>query len=607
MEIKSKKYHCELRNRKATIDVVKCFRKFIPPFRYLLPLLTLLLMYFSFQYMHWQVLGSVGYHDGGVQLLSWTAFDVSVFFLISLVLTGFARSVKLTCSMAFGLCIIFCISNIAYSRIFNSYLSCSFWNQTGNLPLSEILRYFFGALRCKDFLLLFLCVFFAFLIGRLHIDKSSVPWAFCLLPFVIGLLLYACFIVIKVTLKSETFEMVCAQNKFIPTSFDEERFDSRRFVSKLGLVRADWLFTIRNDFVGQRHLTAVERQQIKKFLYRERATQQQLFSLPSENPNVVVLLCESYLSCTSDLKIGNKELTPNLNRLRHDSLTFYNGNIESGVGVGESSDGQFMYMTGLRPLKHAIAADYAIKSNIPCFEQYMEHKGYETHMTIPTLRTVWQQDQLCPKYHIRHLHDALEFGETDYWLADDRLIKFAETCEKHMKCPFLHFILTSSMHSPYNHSDLSIEKCNCLPNDFPKTYTKEYCNYLKKVHYMDHQIGYYVEHLKKIRRWENTVLIILSDHGVRDIYTKMPAEAVLHNRIPLYICNVHKRRDLSQFEQKKMEQVDVFPTLLDLFSIRSIYRGVGRSLFEDMNENDVEKAENVSRLILEGGFFSEVD
>ena len=46
MEIKSKKYHCELRNRKATIDVVKCFRKFIPPFRYLLPLLTLLLMYF---------------------------------------------------------------------------------------------------------------------------------------------------------------------------------------------------------------------------------------------------------------------------------------------------------------------------------------------------------------------------------------------------------------------------------------------------------------------------------------------------------------------------------------------------------------------------------
>ena len=103
--------------------------------------------------MHWQVLGSVGYHDGGVQLLSWTAFDVSVFFLISLVLTGFARSVKLTCSMAFGLCIIFCISNIAYSRIFNSYLSCSFWNQTGNLPLSEILRYFFGALRCKDFLL----------------------------------------------------------------------------------------------------------------------------------------------------------------------------------------------------------------------------------------------------------------------------------------------------------------------------------------------------------------------------------------------------------------------------------------------------------------------
>ena len=82
----------------------------------------------------------------------------------------------------------------------------------------------------------------------------------------------------------------------------------------------------------------------------------------------------------------------------------------------------------------------------------------------------------------------------------------------------------------------------------------------------------------------------------------MSDDVVPHNRIPLYICNVHKTKDISRFEKKKMEQMDVFPTLLDVFSVCSKYRGVGRSLFDVSGANDKEKAENISRLILEGGF-----
>ena len=72
-----------------------------------------------------------------------------------------------------------------------------------------------------------------------------------------------------------------------------------------------------------------------------------------DNPdlkNVVIVLLESFLSLSSDLIVDNKRITPFLDSLKHSHDVYYNGHVKSNITIGESGDGQFIYMTGLLSL-----------------------------------------------------------------------------------------------------------------------------------------------------------------------------------------------------------------------------------------------------------------
>lgn len=543
----------------------------------------------------------MGYRDCGIQLKSWAVFDVSVLFAAVLLLTRFGRAVKFSCSLAMALCLAFCVSNIAYSRIFNIYLPCDIIGEAGNLPLSEVWNYFVGALRLSDLLLLFIAISYGIAVKAKGLVKAPVPYCFTAVPFVLGTVLYGGFVLGKAIKDSVSIGTSIKGNAFIPHPYDEERFNPRGFVAKLGWVRAELLFKIKN-MPGKASLDEVDRLQIAEYLASRHFERQDVIVFPQGKPNIVLLLCESYLSVSSGLVVDGREVTPNMNELRHDVATFYNGNVVPGVGAGESSDGQFIYMTGLAPLKNGIAADYVLKSDIPCLGKYLRERGYETFMTVPTPKNIWSQDCLCPKYHIDHLYGAEDYGESAHWLGDDRLVDFAISNEKRMRPPFFHIILTSSTHSPYDGVNSSMEQCACAPRNFPDKFTKEYCNYLGKVHFMDHQIGRYVDYLKQSGKWDNTVLVILSDHGLKTAFTKMSSHDMGNNHMPLYICNIRKSQDTRSLEQRMIRQVDVFPTLLDVLNIKADYRGVGNSLF--CNRKDDGMGEAISEKILYGGYFN---
>ena len=81
--------------------------------------------------------------------------------------------------------------------------------------------------------------------------------------------------------------------------------------------------------------------------YSERTTAS---TIGTAKPNLIFIIVESYLSQTSDLKVDGKEITPFLNRLKRDSTVYYNGQMQPNINIGESSDGQFIDMTGVLPL-----------------------------------------------------------------------------------------------------------------------------------------------------------------------------------------------------------------------------------------------------------------
>ncbi|MDE6648276.1 MAG: hypothetical protein K2K03_10745, partial [Prevotella sp.] len=70
--------------------------------------------------------------------------------------------------------------------------------------------------------------------------------------------------------------------------------------------------------------------------------------------NIIFILVEPYMSFTSDMKVGGREVTPFLNSLKHSDKVYYNGRMRENVTLGESSDGQFIYMAGLLPLRSEV-------------------------------------------------------------------------------------------------------------------------------------------------------------------------------------------------------------------------------------------------------------
>ena len=108
--------------------------------------------------------------------------------------------------------------------------------------------------------------------------------------------------------------------------------------------------------------------------------------------NVILVIVESYMSFTSDLKVDGREVTPFLNSLKRDSTVYYNGRMHENVTIGESSDGQFIYMTGLLPLRSVITVSKARSCTLPGLATALNR---ESRMVIPTVSSMWNQDEMC--------------------------------------------------------------------------------------------------------------------------------------------------------------------------------------------------------------------
>ena len=81
--------------------------------------------------------------------------------------------------------------------------------------------------------------------------------------------------------------------------------------------------------------------------------------------NVVFIVLESFLSLPIDLKVDGKEITPYLNNLKNDTTVYYNGHVIPNVTMGESGDGQFMFMTGILPLRDRLTVGEAKGLTLP--------------------------------------------------------------------------------------------------------------------------------------------------------------------------------------------------------------------------------------------------
>ena len=279
--------------------------------------------------------------------------------------------------------------------------------------------------------------------------------------------------------------------------------------------------------------------------------------------------------------------------------------MRPNVSIGESADGQFIYMAGLLPLHSEITVSKAKRDTIIGLPEQLKKifPNLKSYTLIPTNPSLWEQQPMTEAYGFDNLYSMIDYQaeidhENDGFLSDGMIFNYASYKDKSIQQPYFSLILTMSMHQPYD----AFEKHGFEVTD--KNLPQRYKNYLNSCHFFDMQIGKYFEELKAKELYDNSLIIIVSDHDARPRYLDM--EGKISDDIPIYIIN--GGFNPSEAWNGECNQLDVYTTILDIMGIDSKWRGLGHTLLNKGYQNSVTtETQELSDLIIYSNYFGSKD
>ena len=210
------------------------------------------------------------------------------------------------------------------------------------------------------------------------------------------------------------------------------------------------------------------------------------------------------------------------------------------------------------------------------------------------------QETAFKSYGFTQLYDSRSMMNTSGNINDHILLEKAANQIKHVDFPFYAQLVTISMHYPYN--TLEIPSTNISKS---KLYTKDIRNFLEKAHFCDNAIGKFIQELKETGIYEKSLIAIISDHNEIDKNQIENRKETLteDKEIAMIILNGSQKLNYTS----KMEQIDIYPTLLDLMGANNYpWKGLGHSIFRKDSILLLpleERRSYISDLIITKGYF----
>lgn len=549
--------------------------------------------------MHYQILLTCGLEIGFFKTsffdnLLFSTIDVIVLFVITLLLSFFR--IRISFIITFLITLVFSFCNVLYSRFFGQYISISSFGQIENLYDNTVIQSMLSGFEYYDLYYPIALLFFLWLLIKKRNIELSFKKGFQSLGVFLGSIVLIVFLLhISYFFKAQGYKVLLTLN---PLTHFNYLYPNWSTFHK-GFFRT---LVIDNFIVQNAKNTPLTKDQIRKIeLEYKKSDQRYTNHLVNKNiENVIFILVESYLSETSDKIVNGKEITPFLNSLKRDSDVYYNGNMHPLVYLGESSDGQFTYMTGLLPLRSDITISRVNDCAPLGLPRILKQKRniQHTQIIVPTSATTWKQNTMNEVYGIDTMFSKEEYFKDNNVLidlSDDVIFSIASEEDKLIKSPFFSLILTMSMHQPYYRT---VDSTFILKDD---KLPEKYLNYLNSCHFFDSQIQKYFNHLKVQGLYDKSLIIITSDHEAHPKQLDMIGK--ISTKTPLYIINGNI--DKAKAWTGDFNQLDVYTTLLDILGIDNEWKGLGHSLLNPNYKNSVtEKIKKLSDEIIYGKYFS---
>ena len=296
-------------------------------------------------------------------------------------------------------------------------------------------------------------------------------------------------------------------------------------------------------------------------------------------PNIVLIILEGmgdeYLGVMNQhTNIANyRTHTPFLDSLAQQGYYFtniYANSIHSIEGISAVTAGMPTFQTAW------VRSGYA-QRKVASLPEIARSLGYETLFAHGATNGSMNFDGYTHQIGYQTYLGRTEFNDERYyngsWGIDDEpfLQYFAKNINK-MKRPFLATIFTLSSHGPYK-----------VPEPHNKRFNNGDILMHNVVEYSDYAIEKFFDTIKKEDWYNNTIFAIISDHTTEDYYDYYK-QKIAHHRLPIILFSPNKTLMAQGSSEELGQQIDIFPTLVDLMGYQKPFRSWGRSLLANKAE-----------------------
>lgn len=316
-------------------------------------------------------------------------------------------------------------------------------------------------------------------------------------------------------------------------------------------------------------LTPADREYVKEYLSKSSQRNVGVGSVSrfssGKGKNLIMIIVESLPFKIFELEEA-ATLIPEMKRIVADSATIVS-RCKVLAGFGRSSDAQFIYNTGLLPLRSEALVDNYASRHYPSLAKALQYKSLEI---IGESKQTWMHYLTTKSYGFDALIDNAAPTGMDQ---DSILFNTAQQEAACLESPFYLFITTITMHDPYDSRKVShpsgiITKNTKDPRDL---------EFLERLHHFDRNLGRFLTDLKTKGILERSVVVILGDHEIR---ASNVSEYLHDEYVPFIIINAPARPSSTV----TTTQLDVFPSVLDILECGytfkgTDYSGLGESIF----------------------------
>ena len=524
---------------------------------------------------------------------------VNTFFVVLLLLLPYlvcrSRAVESVVLVALDLLL---ISNLMYSRTYNSLIPLASYAAAGNL--SDFTASVVDSMRWIDLLFPLSTLL---TIVKVVKTKATAPiawgrrWKQYGITTAVSFALVLAFILPKGGLK-QSFQHMQNANYYTCTA-------------PVFTVFGNMLYDAMEEQAPYTHAMQVR-------IDRWKASQPHYKALPDtigRRTSLVVILCESLESWVINRKIEGKEITPYLNAAIAEKSTLYAPYVLTQVKGGRSIDCQLMLNAGMLPIQNGCYAMTNLNTTFFSLTKAMHQQNHSHSYLLSVDKPVtWNQQMVARAFGI----DSLVMR--DCWVNDEKVgsrkklgdASFMRQAVKKMKQGqlwpvgqnvYMQFV-TYSGHNPFVLPD-KLKRIHLKGN-----YPTKMADYIYMANYTDYALGELLTYLKSRPDYKNMMIVITGDHeGLAadraDILKSKVAQGIVSPKqfTPFIVVN----SPIGMRYNKVMGQIDMYPTILNLMHLDNYaWKGLGQSILDprkypvavgsNMNVEGKAPAKEVNRL-----------